>query len=189
MRIRRSRTPAAPDPVQPADRADEEAIAMKAEILEQHRWLEQLTGRWRVTFDMPDANGEQPSEGAWIDETRSLGGAWIVSEMTGIMPDGSKATNIMMLGYDPEKKRYVGSFASSVMTYLWVYEGTLDETGTVLTLDCEGPDFENAGRTARYQDIITIKDENTRNFSSRTQNPDGTWKPVMSSDYNRISAV
>ena len=147
---------------------------MKAEILEQHRWLEQLKGRWRVTFDMPAADGEQPSEAAWIDETRSLGGAWIVSEMTGIMPDGSKATNLMMLGYDPGKKRYVGSFASSVKTYLWVYEG---------------PDFENAGRTARYQDIITIKDENTRNFSSRTQNPDGTWKPVMSSDYNRISAA
>ncbi|MEK1930465.1 MAG: DUF1579 domain-containing protein [Pararhizobium sp.] len=161
---------------------------MKAEILDEHRWLEQLTGRWRVSFDMPATTGEQACEGAWLEETRSLGGAWIVSEATGIMPDGSKATNIMTLGYDPAKKRYVGSFVSSVMTYLWVYEGTLDETGTVLTLDCEGPDFAIGG-TARYQDIITIKDENTRNFSSRTQNADGTWKPVMSSDYKRISAV
>ncbi len=59
----------------------------------------------------------------------------------------------------------------------------------MLTLDCEGPDFEKAGRTTRYQDIVTIKDENTRNFSSRMQNADGTWKPVMSSDYKRISAV
>ncbi|WP_349435854.1 DUF1579 domain-containing protein [Pararhizobium sp. A13] len=162
---------------------------MKAEILEEHRWLEQLTGRWRVSFDMPAATGEQASEGAWIEETRSLGDAWIISETTGIMPDGSKATNIMTLGYDPAKKRYVGSFASSMMTYLWVYEGTLDETGTVLTLDCEGPDFENTGRTARYQDIVAIKDENTRNFSSRMQNADGIWQPVMSSDYKRISAV
>ena len=105
------------------------------------------------------------------------------------MPDGSRRRNIMTLGYDPAKKRYVGSFVSSMMTYLWVYEGTLDETGKVLTLDCEGPDFENTGRTARYQDIITIKDENTRNFSSRIQNADGTWKSVMSSDYKRISAV
>lgn len=162
---------------------------MKADIVDEHRWLEQLAGKWSVTFDMPSGTGEQPSEGAWIDETRSLGGAWIVSEMTGVMPDGSTATNIMALGYDPAKKRYVGSFVSSVMTCLWVYEGTLDETGKVLTLDCEGPDFENTGTTAHYQDIITIKDANTRNFSSRTQNADGTWKPVMSSDYNRISAA
>jgi hypothetical protein len=162
---------------------------MKAEILDEHRWLEQLTGRWSVSFDMPAAAGEQASEGAWLEETRSLGGAWIVSGTTGIMPDGSKATNIMTLGYDPAKKRYVGSFVSSVMTYLWVYEGTLDETGKVLTLDCEGPDFETTGGTARYQDIITIKDENARNFSSRRQNADGTWKSVMSSDYKRIPAV
>ncbi len=91
---------------------------MKGEILEEHRWLEQLTGRWRVTFDMPADSGEQGADGAWLEETRSLGGAWIVSETTGIMPDDSKATNIMTLGYDPEKKRYVGSFASSMMTYL-----------------------------------------------------------------------
>lgn len=160
---------------------------MKAEILQEHRWLEQLTGKWRVTFDMPAGTDESASEGAWIEETRLLGGVWIVSETTGIMPDGSFATNIMTLGYDPAKSRYVGSFVSSVMTYLWVYEGSLDETGKVLTLDCEGPDFAGAGGTARYQDIITIKDENARNFSSRIQNADGTWKPVMSSEYTRIS--
>jgi hypothetical protein len=162
---------------------------MKADLVEEHRWLEQLTGRWQLTFDPPSGAGEQASGPAWEELTRSLGGAWIVSESTGTMPGGSTATNILTLGYDPARKRYVGSFISSVMTNIWVYEGTLDNTGKVLTLDCEGPDFENTGRTARYQDIITIKDENTRNFSSRTQNADGTWKHVMSCDYNRISTV
>jgi len=162
---------------------------MKADLVDQHRWLQQLTGRWRMTFAPPGESGEQASEAAWVDETRSLGGAWIVSESTGTMPDGSAATNILTLGYDPARKLYVGSFISSVMTNIWIYEGTLDDTGKVLTLDCEGPDFENTGRTARYQDIIAIKDENTRNFSSRILNADGTWKHVMSCDYKRISTV
>ncbi|MCV9998408.1 DUF1579 domain-containing protein [Pararhizobium sp. YC-54] len=159
---------------------------MKAELADEHRWLEQLTGRWRMTFDPPSGTGEQAPGEAWEEETRSLSGTWIVSESTGTMPGGAMATNILTLGYDPARKRYVGSFISSVMTNLWVYEGTLDDTGKVLTLDCEGPDFENPGRTARYQDIITIKDENTRNLSSRIQNADGTWKYVMSCDYKRI---
>lgn len=159
---------------------------MKADFVDEHRWLQQLTGRWRVTFDPPEGSEHQGADGAWEENARSLGGAWIVAEMTGTMPDGSAATNILLLGYDPAKKRYVGSFVSSAMTNLWIYEGTLDETGTVMMLDCEGPDFDTIGRTAHYQDIMTLKDENTRNFSSRIRLADGRWKPVMSCDYHRI---
>jgi hypothetical protein len=159
---------------------------MKADLVDEHRWLQQLTGRWLLTFDMPEGSDHQDAGGTWEENARSLGGAWIVAETTGTMPDGSSATNILSLGYDPAKKRYVGSFVCSVMTHLWIYEGRLDDTGTVLTLDCEGPDFDTIGRTAPYQDIITIKDENTRNFSSRIRRPDGTWKPIMSCNYNRI---
>lgn len=159
---------------------------MKAELVDEHRWLQQLTGRWRLTFDPPEGSGHQGEGGAWEEIARSLSGTWVVAEAAGTMPDGSSATNILSLGYDPAKKRYVGSFISSAMANLWVYEGTLDQTGKVLTLDCEGPDLDNAGRTASYQDIITIKDENTRNFSSRIRLADGTWKPIMSCNYSRI---
>ena len=30
------------------------------------------------------------------------------------------------LGYDPAKKKYVGTFIASVMTHLWIYSGSLD---------------------------------------------------------------
>lgn len=159
---------------------------MKADLVDEHRWLQQLTGRWRLAFDMPQQSDEPDAGGTWEENVRSLDGAWIVAEMTGTMPDGSSATNILTLGYDPAKKRYVGSFVSSAMSHLWIYEGRLDDTGKVLTLDCEGPDFDTVGRTAPYQDIITIKDENTRNFSSRIRLADGSWKSVMSCDYTRI---
>ena len=42
------------------------------------------------------------------------------------MPDGGPATMIMTLGYDPAKKRFVGTFIGSMMTNLWVYEGELE---------------------------------------------------------------
>ncbi|WP_438751830.1 DUF1579 domain-containing protein [Pararhizobium sp. O133] len=162
---------------------------MKAELVEEHRWLEQLIGRWRLVFNMPEGSDHGDSGGSWEETVRSLGGAWVVCETIGNMPDGSSATNILSLGFDPLKKFYVGSFVSSAMTNLWVYEGSLDKTGTVLTLDCDGPDFEHAGRTARYQDVMTILDKDQRNFSSRVQAADGTWKPIMSCDYHRLSAL
>jgi uncharacterized protein DUF1579 len=45
----------------------------------------------------------------------------------------------MTLGYDPEKKQYVGTWVGSMMSYLWVYDGSLDAEEKVLTLNAEGP--------------------------------------------------
>ena len=45
----------------------------------------------------------------------------------------------MTLGYDPVQKRFVGTFIGSMMTHMWIYNGTLDAAGKVLTLDTEGP--------------------------------------------------
>ena len=53
---------------------------------------------------------------------------------------------IMTLGYDPQKKRYVGTWIGSMMTHLWVYDGALDAAGKVLTLDAEGPAWPATGR-------------------------------------------
>ena len=61
------------------------------------------------------------------------------------MPGGGPATTLMTLGYDPEKKRFVGTWIGSMMTHLWIYDGALDAAGKVLTLDAEGPSFAGDG--------------------------------------------
>ena len=42
------------------------------------------------------------------------------------MPGGGTATTMMTLGDDPQKKRFVGTWVGSMMTYLSVYDGELD---------------------------------------------------------------
>jgi hypothetical protein len=116
---------------------------------------------------------------------RSLDGRWVVLEGTGGEPGGGTHTNIMTLGFDPNRGKYVGTFVSSAMTYLWTYEGALDETGTKLVLDCEGPSFENVGQMARYQDTVELMGDDRRALSSVFLAGDGTWKPVMRMDYRR----
>jgi hypothetical protein len=149
---------------------------MKVEPQEEHRWLERLVGEWTVS------SGEG---GEWVERVRSLDGLWVVAEGHGRMPDGSPAVTMMTLGYDPRRQRYVGTWVGSMMSHLWVYEGTLEEGGKVLPLDCEGPDFETEGRLARYQDIITIEDDDHRTLTARMQSADGTWKQLMSMRYRR----
>ncbi len=67
------------------------------------------------------------------------------------MPGGDPATMLMSLGYDPAKKRFVGTWIGSMMTNLWVYDGELDPTGKILTLNAEGPSFTDKDKVAKYQ--------------------------------------
>jgi hypothetical protein len=54
-----------------------------------------------------------------------------------------------------------------------------------LTLNAEGPNFSGDGTMANYQDIIEVVDENTYLFSSRVQNPDGSWNHFMNGTHKR----
>lgn len=72
------------------------------------------------------------------------------------------------------------------MTHMWTYDGTLDESGKVLTLDTEGPNFSGDGSMAKYQDIIEIVDDNHWILRSRALGDDGKWIPFMEGHYRRV---
>jgi hypothetical protein len=91
----------------------------------------------------------------------------------------------MTLGYDPQRKKFVGTFVASEMTHLWVYEGELDTTGRRLTLDTEGPGMAGDGAMSKYQDIIEFVSDDHRTLTSRVRGEDGTWKEFMSAQYRR----
>jgi hypothetical protein len=93
----------------------------------------------------------------------------------------------MTLGFNPRTGRFVGSYVASVMDHLWTYDGTLDETGTILTLDAEGPAFTSEG-VAKYQDIVELVSPDHRILRSQILNADGTWTPFMTAHYRRTSS-
>jgi hypothetical protein len=101
------------------------------------------------------------------------------------MPDGGQGRTVMTLGYDPAKKKFVGTFIGSMMTNLWVYEGGLDASGKVLTLDAEGPSFTDPTKMAKYKDTVEIVSPDHRTLSSRFQAEDGTWHHFMTAHYRR----
>ena len=100
---------------------------------------------------------------------------------------GGGATTVMTLGYDPAKKKFVGTFIGSMMTNLWVYEGELDASGKVLTLDAEGPSFADPTKTAKYKDTLEIVSPDHRTLSSQFQAEDGTWHHFMTAQYRRTA--
>lgn len=158
---------------------------MKAGPQKEHRWLQQLVGDWTFEAEATTAPGEPPTKTTGTESVRSLGGLWTVAESEGEMPGGGTSTAIMTLGYDPERKRYVGTWIGAMMTHLWLYEGSLDASERVLTLDCEGPSMKGDGAMARYQDVIEIESDDHRVLRSHVLSEDGTWKAFMTAHYRR----
>lgn len=129
--------------------------------------------------------GEAPTRSTGQALVRSLGGLWILCEGSGDAPDGTPVNSIITLGYDPQKQRFVGSFIASCMTHLWRYDGALDETGTVLTLDTEGPSFSGDGSLSPYQDILEIENDDHWTLKSNAPGEDGAWFQFMTAHYRR----
>lgn len=157
---------------------------MSAQPQAEHKWLERLVGEW--VWEMHGSGGpdQPPVAHTGTDSVRALN-VWVQCEGQMPGPDGAPMTTVMTLGYDPAKGKYVGTFIGSMMTHLWVYEGTVDETGNKLVLSADGPSFTDPTRTAKYRDTIEFLSADYRTLSSHYQADDGTWHPFCLVHYRR----
>ncbi len=158
---------------------------MKAEPQKEHHWLHKLVGEWTSEGEASMGPGKPTEKFKSTERVRSLGGLWVLGESTGDMPGGGTATMLMTLGYDPQKKRFVGTWIGSMMTYLWVYDGSLDASEKILTLNAEGPSMASDGKIAKYRDVIEFKSDDHRVLTSHALGDDGEWRQFMVANYRR----
>ena len=150
----------------------------------EHKWLQKLVGDW--TYESEMVGSETPAEKCGGTESvRSLGGLWVLAEGKGEMPGGLPATMLMTLGYDPQRKRFIGTWIGSMMTHMWVYDGELDATGRILSLHAEGPSFAGDGTMAKYKDVIEIVSDDQRTLTGNLLGDDGKWTTFMTAHYRR----
>jgi hypothetical protein len=152
----------------------------------EHEWLAQLVGEWETEAEAVFEPDQPPLKCKGTESIRAIGGFWVLSEMRGTMPGTNiPTTGLLTLGYDAEKKKYVGTWVDSMTGHLWTYEGTLDETGKKLTLLTEGPNPVAPGTTAKYRESIEIKGPDHKVFTSAAQGEDGEWHTFMTSHARR----
>ena len=150
----------------------------------EHELLKQFLGEWNASSEFTPAPGLPAISCKGVSKVRALGGLWIVGQTEATMGD-IKISSVLTLGYDPEKKKYVGTWVDSMFNHMWKYEGTVDESGKIFTLEAEGPDMTNPGKTAKYRDVYEFKSSDHKVLTSQTQGPDGAWVSFMTMDYKR----
>jgi Protein of unknown function (DUF1579) len=163
----------------------QQAPSMQAEPQSEHRWLQKFIGEWTWEVEWSSMSGVESGTGKGSEVVRAVGDLWIQAEGVGEWSEGGTQTTITTLGYDPQKKKFVGTFIGSEMAYLWQYEGELDAGEKVLTLDSEGPDMATEGRLAKYKDIHEFKSDDHRTVTARVLGEDGKWQEFMTTHYRR----
>ena len=147
----------------------------------EHKWLERLVGEWTTDAEAIGMNGQPPTKHSGTESVRSLDGIWFIGEGLGEM-----GPTVLTLGFNPDKKKYVGTFIGSMMTWLWIYEGELDEAEKVLTLDTVGPSSSDDGSIVPYKDSIEFISDDHRVLTSRMQGTDGQWTEFMKMNFHRV---
>ncbi|WP_425613499.1 DUF1579 domain-containing protein [Anatilimnocola sp. NA78] len=152
----------------------------------EHHWLQKLVGEWTCEADCQTAPDQPVEKVTGTDSVTSLGKLWVICRGDGEVPgSGDRNHSILTLGFDPLKKKFVGSFVASVMTYFWPYEGTLDASGKKLELASEGPSFSGKPEFDQYLDVIEMITDDHRTLTSHTRDENGQWKPFMTMHYYR----
>jgi hypothetical protein len=149
----------------------------------EHEHLKKDVGRWDAMVEMFEGPGSEPQKSKGVEtNTLMAGGLWLVTEFKGDM-GGMAFEGHGITGYDPNKKKYVGTWADSMSTGLSTVESTYDAGKKTLTGWIEGPD--PSGKTIKMRTVTEWKDDNTRVVTFHMQGPDGKEVMGMRITYKR----
>lgn len=150
----------------------------------EHEWLKQFVGEWESEGEAVAEPGKEAIKCKGSIKTRMLGEFWMVSEAKSEMM-GASVSAVQQIGYDSTTKKYVGTWIDSMLNHLWRYEGSVDSTGKILTLEAEGPNFMDPGKTAKFRDTYEFKSKDHIVSTAAMQGPDGKWITFMNGNMRR----
>ena len=150
----------------------------------EHTWLQQLVGEWTSETESYFMPGAEPTVSKGSESVRALGPFWTITEVKGQMMQMPFAGN-MTLGYDKKKQVYVGTWVDSMTGKLWEYEGKLNPSKTILTLETEGECPMMPGKVIKHRDTLEIKDANHKVYKSQMLRGNGKWATIMTSHAER----
>ena len=156
---------------------DTETNATKASF----SWLKKFEGTWASVSKQP---GSDTVVGKGMMVSRVLGTQWVMNEFTAEV-SGIPYTAIQNLGFDPSQKLFRGRWIDSMSDFEWTYEGTLNESGTTITLNADGPDWQDPSKIKKYRDVYEFKSDTQIAALSQIMN-EGKWETFMTATMTKV---
>jgi hypothetical protein len=150
----------------------------------EHDLLKKDVGVWDATVEMsagPPGTAPMVSKGTET-VTLAVGGMWQVTEFKGELM-GAPFEGRGLMGFDPGKKKYVGSWVDSMTPSISPMEASYDPATKTMTGWMEAPD--PTGKLTKSKHTTEWRDADTRVFNMFMTAPDGKEYPVLKITYKR----
>lgn len=125
----------------------------------EHAILKKDVGSWDIEISMSFGGQEMKSKGT--ETVRMLGPFWTISDMKYDYM-GMPALGHAVIGYDTEKKKFVGSWHESASPHLTTMEGTYDAKTSKLTMLMKGKSPD--GKDTKFKSVTTYTGKDKKTF-------------------------
>lgn len=151
----------------------------------EHKDLETEVGVWDADVSMWMSPEAEPMKSKAVETNEKFGDFWIMSKFEGDF-GGMKFKGHSMLGYDPAKKKYVGTWTDTMSPYLMTMEGDYDESTHTSTMYGTGTSMET-GKPEKSKMVTQYTSDDEKTFTMYMENPgaEGEWIKVMEIKYKR----
>ena len=136
----------------------------------------------KIWMQGPDSD---PVVSKGVERNRPLGDLWVLSTFEGAVGE-QKFTGHSQMGYDPLKKKFVGTWIDTLTPHISPMEGTYDEATQELTMIMTGIDPATS-QEVKSKSVSKSIDKDTRVFTMFMETPgvgDG-WTKSMEISYKR----
>jgi hypothetical protein len=149
----------------------------------EHEWLQRFVGEWEsdVEINMP---GQPTMNHKGTERAKMIGGFWVVSDIESgstEMPYSLRVT----VGYDPDQRKYIGTWVDSMSTNLGKYEGSVDAAGNILTLYTEANCPMQSTGPIKFKEVTEFKGPDQKVFTSSMLGENGEWTTILTVNARR----
>lgn len=109
-------------------------------------------GNWNVRCRYFMTPNQPPIEADGTDTVEAMGSTWILARFRCSLM-GSEIRGLATTGFDPFKKKFVGTWQDSSSPYFYYFEGRLEDG--VLTMEGDNTD-PMSGNLVKYRSVETL---------------------------------
>jgi hypothetical protein len=149
----------------------------------EHEIFKDMAGTFDcvMKFNNPMSGKEEESKG--VETITVLGGFWAVFDLKFESMMGMPWHGHGTIGYDPMKKKYVGSFVHSAAPFMSIGEGTMDAGGKTMTMTWDG--IGHSGKPEKMREVYEKIDKDNAKMTMYGPGPDGKEMLMFTTTYKR----